>query len=149
MARDWLQFRLWSQGERLALPPGVFDRGQYPEVALGIPHDPLLRGPLDKEGHQTFCSASHVLLLWSMVAQGTRHLDLPLSPVVPGRSAAYGDAANASVPVCPPSRPYRILLIRGTKAPSQRPCRSPAGRWWPGQASTDALGEIRRIARRL
>src|SRR5262245_12879942 len=46
-------------------------------------------------------------------------------------------------------RPYCILLLRVTKAPSKRPCRLPAGRCWPGQASTDTLGEIRRIARCL
>src|SRR6266446_4511699 len=84
MTRDRLQLRLWSWGEQLALPPRVFDGGQEPEVALGIPHDPLLIGPLDKEGHYTLCSGSHVVLFWSLVVQGTHHLDLTLSPVVPG-----------------------------------------------------------------
>ena len=98
MTRDRLQLCLWSQGERLALPPRVFDGRQQPEVARGIPHGPLLRGSLDKEGHNTLCSSSHVIRLWSMVVQGARHLDLTLSPVVPGRSAACGDATNAGVP---------------------------------------------------
>jgi len=32
-----------------------------------------------------------------MVVQGTSYLYRTLSPIVPGRSAAYGDAANAGV----------------------------------------------------
>src|SRR5262249_35842786 len=65
MTRDRLQLGLWSRGERLAMPPRLFDGGQEPEVALGVPHDPLLIGPLDKEGHHTRCSGCHLLLLWS------------------------------------------------------------------------------------
>ena len=45
-------------------------------------------------------------------------------------------------------------LMAGAKAAaclmsSKTPGRSPAGRCWPGQVSTNALGEIRRIVRRL
>src|SRR5262245_3683033 len=87
MAGDRLQLRLWRRGKRLALPPRVFDGRQEPEVALGIPHDPLLIGPLDKESHHMLWSGSHVVLLWNMVVQGASHLELPLSPVVPGRVA--------------------------------------------------------------
>src|SRR4029434_5061628 len=69
--------------------------------------------PLDKEGHHTLCASIHVVLLWSLVVQGTSHLNLTLSSVIPWLG------------------------------------RSPVGRWWPGQASTDALGEIRYVPHHL
>jgi hypothetical protein len=43
--------------------PRVVDGGQKPEVALGIPHDPLLMGLRDKEGYETLWSTVHVGLL--------------------------------------------------------------------------------------
>ena len=89
MARDRLQLRLWSRVEWLALPPRVFYGRQEPEVVLRIPHDPLLRGPLDKEGHQTLCSSNHVVLLWSMVVQDTSRLDLTLSQRNPFDSRSH------------------------------------------------------------
>ena len=112
MSGDRLQLRLWRRGERLALPPRVVDGRQEPAVALRIPHDPLLVRPLDKEGHPTLWSTRHGILLWSMVVSSTGSLDLTLSPIVPGRSAACGAAAKAGVPVPPPSRPWK--RSRGT-----------------------------------
>ena len=116
MARDRLQRRLWRRGERLALPPRVVDGRQEPEVALRIPHDPLLVRPLDNEGHPTLWSTRHGLRLWSRVVSNTGSLALTLSPMVPGRSAACGAAAKAGVPVSPPSRPWK--RSRGTRKAS-------------------------------
>src|SRR4030095_7639673 len=60
MARDRFQGRLWRRGERWASATRVVDGRQEPEVALGIPHDPLLMGLRDKEGHETLGAAVHV-----------------------------------------------------------------------------------------
>jgi hypothetical protein len=109
MARDRLQGRLWRRDERLAMLPRVVDGRQKPEVALGIPHDPLLMGLRDKEGYETLWSTVHVGLLWSMGGQSTRPLDLTLSPVVPNCSAACSEAANVGVSVCRPSKPSHLL----------------------------------------
>jgi hypothetical protein len=63
MARDRFQLRLWRRVEWLALPPRVLDGRQEPKVALGIPHDPLLIGPLDKEGYALLVYGRHMSLL--------------------------------------------------------------------------------------
>src|SRR5882724_4120342 len=49
MSGDQLELCLFRRVERLAMAPGVFAGRKQPEVALGIPHNPLLTRPFHKK----------------------------------------------------------------------------------------------------
>src|SRR4051794_28940744 len=96
MSGDQLQRCLFRRLEWLALAPGVVDGRKKPEVALGIPHDPLLTHPLYKEGHHSLSSRDHVVLLRSMVVQGTCQPEPSVPRVAPCRS--WGPARRSLPP---------------------------------------------------
>src|SRR5262245_19928119 len=50
MSRNRVKYGLYGRVERLALIPGVFDGRNDPEVAVGIPHNPLLGNLVHKQG---------------------------------------------------------------------------------------------------
>src|SRR3981189_2348603 len=98
MSRNRRKVSLLARVERPALVPGVFDRGNGPEVALGILHDPLLTRPISENGCHLLFQGPQVARLWGRFVQESRpeNSDSADDPVSTGLSNA--PAAFASRP---------------------------------------------------
>lgn len=63
MSGNRFKVGLFGGVKRLTMVPGVVDGRQEPEVALGIPHHPLLGRLIYKESHHVLRYSGHILFL--------------------------------------------------------------------------------------
>ena len=63
MSRDWLEVRFFGRFEWLAMLPCVLDERKNPELAVGIPHNPLLSRPIHENCCHSFPGRFHFCLL--------------------------------------------------------------------------------------
>ena len=68
MSRHWLKLRLGSRVERLTMVPRVLDRRKSPEVAVWVPHNPLVATPVHQEGDKLFRRNAQVSSLLRPIA---------------------------------------------------------------------------------
>src|SRR5438876_8732649 len=97
MSRNRRKVSLLARVERPALVPGVFDRGDGPEVALGILHDPLLTRPISENGCHLLRQGPHALLR-SRLVQGIRPANYDSADVPVSTGLSNAPAAIASRP---------------------------------------------------
>src|SRR5437660_1673508 len=119
MPGDRLELDVLGRVERLSVFPRVVTGGDEPEVALGVPHNPLLRRSVHVDGHGLLPFREHGSLLQTTFLQGIDNAPPRGESEPPSPLAPYPSPLGGVMPFC---RTKACLVLSSMKKYSCPSC---------------------------